>query len=46
MPRELVEAFDNIKDNAKFTQNMYEEREMRFDDFMSEGKKTEEEEGT
>ena len=45
MPRELVEAFDNIKDNAKFTQNMYEEREMRFDDFMSEGKKTEEEEG-
>ena len=36
MPRELVEAFDAISDNAKFTQNMYEEREMSFEDFISE----------
>ena len=36
MPQSLVEAFDSVKENAKFTDNMYEETETKsFEDFMS-----------
>ena len=34
MPQALVEAFDAIKENEKFTKNMYEEKEKSFEDFM------------
>ena len=35
MPQSLVEAFDNVKGNDKFTSKMYEETEPKtFEDFM------------